>query len=459
MNSYIYSLILQTKEGDPKAFEQLYIKYKDPVYALASATTKSVGKAEEATRQTFIQAFRQIGSLRDANIFDLWILYIAINESNALMQRSKPSEEKSPGRYDEGFEDDFLMPRDYIERDDLSYRLRMIIDGLPRIRRQTLLLALYDKRSPAEIAQITDCAEDEVILRLRRTKYQIKTELEDRERETGERFSRSELIPFDNVYSFLIHSRGMSAEEAADIWKQIQESLSSEKDNANQSKLSFGVKAAIAASVATIVICVGILGIILTGPTFSAKKADTKGVAEATAAEAPTAAPATAAPVGDGTSPAAESPATKSPAAPAESSSSQSEEPAATASNNDSELLSMISGNYYMPQMAGYTHVSLAIENGTVTQSVVSRGADSFDKSESGEIASVSAISDTVIRYESSSGDAFSGTYYSADTPTSQVPSLTMEYLSGFNRYDFSDGTLGITIVVDDQNTCYVRNS
>ena len=460
MNSYIYSLILKVKEGDSKAFEQLYIKYKDRVYALALATTKSVGKADEATRNTFIQVYRQISSLQDANIFDIWVLYIALNESNALIPSNSPYTDKSErvGPYDEGVEDDFLLPRDYIERDDLSYRLRMIIDGLPRIRRQTLLLSLYDKLSPAEIAQITDRAEDEVILQIRRAKYHIKTELEDREHETGELFSRSARIPFENVYSFLIHSRGLSAEDAAGIWEEIQESLASEKESANKRKMPFGVKAAIATSVATIVICIGILGVILAGPTFSAKKANTEAVAETSAVtEAPTAAPATEASADNDTFSAADAPGEKAPAAPAKDTASQSEEQAAPASNN-SELLSSISGNYYMPQMAGYTHVSLAIENGTVTQRVFS-GSQPMDKSESGEIDSVSTVSDSVIRYESSSGAAFSGTYYGTDTPLSQVPSSVKEFLSGFNQYDLSGDTLGITIVVDDQNTCYVKNS
>ena len=139
--------------------------------------------------------------------------------------------------------------------------------------------------------------------------------------------------------------------------------------------------------------------------------------------------------------------------APAED---RSEEQAAPAANNDSALLSTISGNYYMPQAAGYTHVALKIENSTVTQSVFS-GSEPMSKSESGEIDSVSAVSDTVIRYESSSGAAFSGTYYGADTPMSQVPSSAKEFLSTFNQYDLSGDTLGITIVVNDRNSCFVR--
>ena len=236
--------------------------------------------------------------------------------------------------------------------------------------------------------------------------------------------------------------------------------ITEENQRSKKRKIPFGIKAAIAASVATIVICMGILGILLAGPTFSAKKANKEAVVETTATEAPTTAPATEAPADNDTSSAADVPEEKAPAADPEPAPAEdrSEEQAAPASNDNSELLSTIAGNYYMPQMAGYTHVSLAIENSTVTQRVIN-ATQPMDKSESGEINSVSRVSDTVIRYESSSGAAFSGTYYGADTPLSQVPSSTIEYLSGFNRYDLSGDTLGITIVVDDQNTCFVRNS
>lgn len=465
MNPYIYSLVLDAKEGDPKAFEQLYIQYKDKVYALALATTKSASEAEEATRLTFIQVFRQVGSLQDTNAFDIWLRYIALNESNALRQSNNRylDENEVSDPHAERIEDDFLMPQDYIERDDLSYRMRMIIDGLPRIRRQTLILSLYDKLSPAEIAKITGGSEDEVISRLRCSKGHIKSELEAREHETGEHFYNTMLVPFDNVYSYLIHSRGMSAESAAKVWEQIQSSLTEENQRSKKRKIPFGIKAAIAASVATIVICMGILGILLAGPTFSAKKANTETIVETTATEAPTAAPATEAPADNDTSSAADVPEEKAPAAdpepaPKDYNEPRSEEQAAPASNDNSELLSTIAGNYYMPQMAGYTHVSLAIENSTVTQRVIN-ATQPMDKSESGEINSVSRVSDTVIRYESSSGAAFSGTYYGADTPMSQVPSSAKEFLSGFDRYDLSGDTLGITIVVDDQNGCFVRNS
>lgn len=466
MNANIYSLILDAKQGDLKALEQLYITYKDKVYALALTTTKSAGEAEEATRLTFMQMCDQIGTLADPDSFDVWLQYIALNESNALHRSSgHPIEGEAPGSYEQRIEDDFFLPREYSERHDLSYRLRLIIESLPKIRRQTLILSLYNKLTPAEIAQIMGCPEDQVISRIRCTKGHIKTEIENREHETGEHFSNAALIPFSDVYTSLIHSRVMSAQTAATIWEQIRAYAESRHNkNDNKRKISVGVKAAIIASIATIVICAGILALLLMGPKFSSDKAVASEAAETTdvteaATQAPAATDASATDTPAEKTSAAPDPEPDPKPAPEENAAPQSKEPAAPASDNDGALLSAMAGTYYVPQIAGYTHSTLEIENGIVTQSVFSNGAEPYNKSESAEIDSVSAVGDTVIRYESSSGAAFSGTYYGADTPISQVPSSTIEYLSGFNRFDFSGSTLGITIIVDDQNICYVKNN
>ena len=470
MNANIYSLILDAKQGNLKALEQLYITYKDKVYALALTTTKSAGEAEEATRLTFMQMCDQIGTLADPDSFDVWLQYIALNESNALHRSSgHPIEGEAPGSYEQRIEDDFFLPREYSERHDLSYRLRLIIESLPKIRRQTLILSLYNKLTPAEIAQIMGCPEDQVISRIRCTKGHIKTEIENREHETGEHFSNAALIPFSDVYASLIHSRVMSAQTAATIWEQIRAYAESRHNkNDNKRKISVGVKAAIIASIATIVICAGILALLLMGPKFSSDKAVASEAAETTAVtEAATQAPAAT------DASATDTPAEKTPAAPdpepapEENAAPQSKEPAAPASAGSSEILSEISGKYYMPQSAGYTHVGLIIENGTVTQTTI--GPD-VDHSTSADISSVSADSKTVYRIETTpdfsfngpSGeykDSFNAIYYGADTPMADIPSTVIQHLSGFNQLNLSGETLGFSLIVDDHNLCYVRNN
>ena len=470
MNANIYSLILDAKQGNLKALEQLYITYKDKVYALALTTTKSAGEAEEATRLTFMQMCDQIGTLADPDSFDVWLQYIALNESNALHRSSgHPIEGEAPGSYEQRIEDDFFLPREYSERHDLSYRLRLIIESLPKIRRQTLILSLYNKLTPAEIAQIMGCPEDQVISRIRCTKGHIKTEIENREHETGEHFSNAALIPFSDVYASLIHSRVMSAQTAATIWEQIRAYAESRHNKTdNKRKISVGVKAAIIASIATIVICAGILALLLMGPKFSSDKAVASEAAETTAVtEAATQAPAAT------DASATDTPAEKTPAAPdpepapEENAAPQSKEPAAPASAGSSEILSEISGKYYMPQSAGYTHVGLIIENGTVTQTTI--GPD-VDHSTSADISSVSADSKTVYRIETTpdfsfngpSGeykDSFNAIYYGADTPMADIPSTVIQHLSGFNQLNLSGETLGFSLIVDDHNLCYVRNN
>ena len=467
MNSTIDSPVRNAKEGNLKAFEQLYIKYKDKVYALALATLKNAGEAEEVTRHTFIRAYEQLDTLRDENAFDLWIQYIALCESNGVCRlgSSPVDEHEADNNNAERIEDDFFVPQDYIERCDLSYRLTMIIDRLPTIRRQTLILSLYDKLSVSGIAQIMNCSEDDVISRICYTKGYIKNELEKHEHEAGEQFSNTTLIPFDNIYTFLIHSSVMSASTAADIWKDIREYIkTANADRTKQKKTPVAVKAAIAASIATIFICAGIVTVLLTGPTFSAKKAaatepaETTAVTEAAQAPAATAAPAT------------EAQSIPDPE-PAPAIDPEPEEQTDAASDIDSEWLSQIAGTYYVPRMAGYTNITLTIEeNGTLTERTFSTGAQPFDDSTSAEIISVNPVDSTVCRFETtpdftyydtngSYNDSFKATYYSSETPIASIPSSMMEYLTNFSYIDLTGETLGIPVIATDKGTYYIGSS
>lgn len=444
MNAYIYSLVLNAKSGSLKAFEQLYIKYKDKVYALALATLKSASEAKEVTRQAFIHAFENLGSLQDEKAFDVWIQYFALHESNAGHKDNiYAGERETYDKNAERIEDDFFVPQEYIERYDLSYRLRMIIDGLPKIRRQTLILSVYDRLSPAEIAQIMECSVKDVISRLRYTKGHIKTEIEKRERQTGEHFYQTTLIPFDSIYTYMIHSRVMSATAAADIWKEIREYiLSADSRNIKPKKLSVGIKAAIAASIATIFICAGIVTALLTGSMFSARGADGRNVSETAPYSAATADSATA-------------------AIPGQESSSKL----------DSQLICKISGTYYVPKAAGNTTISLTVKaDGSVTEQVSGKGTDPSENTTTAEIVSISKTDSTVCQFETtpdftfynadgSYTDSINATYYAADTPMKDVPESVKAYLSGFSSIDLSGKTLGIPVIVTDKDTYYVGSS
>lgn len=71
--------IEQVKAGDALAFETLYNRYKQPVYALCLRSTKHVADAEDLTQEVFLQVYRRISSLRNSAAFKSWLFRVATN--------------------------------------------------------------------------------------------------------------------------------------------------------------------------------------------------------------------------------------------------------------------------------------------------------------------------------------------------------------------------------------------
>lgn len=224
MDQYTIDLLHAAKQGNVDAFEHIYRMYKDKIYALTLATLKNQQDAEDATQQTFIQVYEKLNTLRDMNTFNTWIQRIALNESKMLLRKRKGDvsmDDEETGALAERIEDDFMLPQDYAERADLSQRLREIINELPATQRQALVLQMYSNLSMAEIAQVMDCSENTVKSRIRYAKAYIKTEIEERERKSGEKFYGVMLLPFSTPFIRVIQSQSMTPFTAARIWNGI----------------------------------------------------------------------------------------------------------------------------------------------------------------------------------------------------------------------------------------------
>ena len=138
MSQYIQDLLSAAKEGNIDAFEHIYHMFKDKVYAVSLSTLKNPQDAEDATQQTFMRVYEKLGTLNDLNAFNTWIRRIAINESNMILRKRKGDvsiDDETNGALVEKIEDEFMLPQEYAERDDLSIRLREIIDDLPAVQR------------------------------------------------------------------------------------------------------------------------------------------------------------------------------------------------------------------------------------------------------------------------------------------------------------------------------------
>jgi len=79
--SHDLDLLERLKTRDSAAFELLVERYSDDIYALTYRLTNDREEAADLTQETFLRAFRHVGSFRgDANL-RTWLFRIAINES------------------------------------------------------------------------------------------------------------------------------------------------------------------------------------------------------------------------------------------------------------------------------------------------------------------------------------------------------------------------------------------
>ena len=81
------ALVLQSQSGDPAAFAELIRKHQRMIHSLTYRMTGSLADAEDLAQETFIHAYRQIGSYRGAAKFSTWLYRIAINACLTWRQR------------------------------------------------------------------------------------------------------------------------------------------------------------------------------------------------------------------------------------------------------------------------------------------------------------------------------------------------------------------------------------
>lgn len=147
------ALVKQSQCGDPTAFETLIRKYQRMIFSLTYRMTGSFDDAEDLAQETFIRAYRNIGSYRSASKFSTWLYRIAVNACLNWRQRetmrveihSKWADAETGRGSDSGGE--------------AGARVQAALLKLSPKQRAAIMLTIYDGFSHAEAARILDCSE------------------------------------------------------------------------------------------------------------------------------------------------------------------------------------------------------------------------------------------------------------------------------------------------------------
>ncbi|MCY3021083.1 MAG: sigma-70 family RNA polymerase sigma factor [Planctomycetota bacterium] len=86
-------LVRKAGAGDAEAFDALVTRYQDRVYNILARMCGSAEEAEDLAQETFLKAYRALGTFRQGSKFYTWLFRIAVNA--AFSRRRQEMRRKS----------------------------------------------------------------------------------------------------------------------------------------------------------------------------------------------------------------------------------------------------------------------------------------------------------------------------------------------------------------------------
>jgi RNA polymerase sigma-70 factor, ECF subfamily len=159
-------------ESVPLQFADLYNEHCRAIYYLALRFLGDPGKAEDATHDVFLKAFRKSDQFRGEASWRTWLYRIAINHCRNLQQSWH-------GRHvftnaDEALWDNAVAKTDsplrVLETKELGQRIQQTLEAMPDEYRLLLLLVADEELSYEEVATLTEQSPDAVRGKLHRAR-------------------------------------------------------------------------------------------------------------------------------------------------------------------------------------------------------------------------------------------------------------------------------------------------
>lgn len=163
-------MVIKARAGDRAAFGAVYEAVAKDLYRMALYTLGNAQDAEDVVSETFIEAYKGIGGLRDEHRFKPWIMRIL----SIRCKRKIGSYIKEKGNID--LED--YREEGEPDTQDQRVEVQEALDRLAGDERQIVLLSVLQGYTMREIAQLMDLPQGTVSSKLHRTLKKLRTMLE-----------------------------------------------------------------------------------------------------------------------------------------------------------------------------------------------------------------------------------------------------------------------------------------
>ncbi|MGL4107549.1 sigma-70 family RNA polymerase sigma factor [Clostridium sp. LP20] len=135
--------------GDDNAFMKLINECKEQLYRTAYAYVKDEEMSLDIVQETVCKAYTSIHKLREAKLFNTWIIRIAINISTDFYKR------KSKVVYIEQEELLSIMGSTKNQEDERLYLLE-VIDKMDEKHKKVIILKYFDDLTIQDISKVLD---------------------------------------------------------------------------------------------------------------------------------------------------------------------------------------------------------------------------------------------------------------------------------------------------------------
>ena len=176
-------LIEKILTGDYQLYHQLVRPYERYVYIVTLSYLRIDEEAEEAAREAFIRAFRDLRTLPGDVSFGMWLIRIALEEGR---KRSSQWESTQIVPVDESKNEGVLvspailmdwqeLPSEVVEHDEVRNLLRRAVERLPDACRQVFFLRDATALKQDEIAKLLEMDISQVKAALHRARIMLQS--------------------------------------------------------------------------------------------------------------------------------------------------------------------------------------------------------------------------------------------------------------------------------------------
>ena len=173
------------RDGDAAAFDALLDRYSRSIYNFTLRLLGDAADAEDATQQTFVQAFESFPAARPDASLRPWLFQVARNKSIDLIRKRRTvplsafeSAESEAPQIDPT--DAAPLPSDLYEREELQQILQEAIASLPPRSREVVVMRYMGELTFAEIGRALGMPENTAKTLFQRAKMALRVYLRKR---------------------------------------------------------------------------------------------------------------------------------------------------------------------------------------------------------------------------------------------------------------------------------------